>query len=126
MDFTICFTELSKRIPEKSILHLAILNSTRTMQFFNLNSNVQVYSNVGALGIDGCFSTFAGQAAVCDTLAYLLIGDLSFFYDMNAASLRSIGKNVRIILVNNGGGSEFHFFMGRKNIPTIDQYICAE
>lgn len=118
--------ELSKRIPEKSILHLAILNSTRTMQFFNLNSNVQVYSNVGALGIDGCFSTFAGQAAVCDTLAYLLIGDLSFFYDMNAASLRSIGKNVRIILVNNGGGSEFHFFMGRKNIPTIDQYICAE
>lgn len=118
--------ELAKRIPEKSVLHLAILNSTRTMQFFNLNSKIQVYSNVGALGIDGCFSTFAGQAAVCNTMAYLLIGDLSFFYDMNAASIRSIGKNVRVILVNNGGGSEFHFFMGRKNIPTIDEYICAE
>lgn len=118
--------KLSQVIPEDSILHLSILNSTRIMQFFNLNHNVTVYSNVGALGIDGCFSTFAGQAAASDKLAFLLIGDLSFFYDMNAAGLRSIGKNVRIILINNTGGSEFHFFVGKEAIPTIDDYICAK
>ncbi len=118
--------ELAKVIPPNSVLHCAILNSTRMMQFFNLPDNVRFYSNVGALGIDGCFSTFAGQAAATDELAFLLTGDLSFFYDMNAAGLRSISNNVRVIMMNNGGGSEFHFFMGKKNISTIDDYICAE
>ena len=45
---------------------------------------------------------------------------------MNAAGLRSISSNMRIILLNNGGGSEFHFFMGKERIPTINSYICAE
>ncbi len=118
--------QLSKVIPENSILDTAILNSTRVMQFFELAKGVRCYSNVGALGIDGCFSTFAGHAAATNQLAFLVIGDLSFFYDMNAAGLRSIGSNVRVILLNNGGGSEFQFFVGKKNIPTIDSYICAE
>ena len=118
--------ELAKKIPPRSILHCAILNSTRVMQFFDLNPTIRIYSNIGALGIDGCLSTFMGQAAMAQGLAFLLIGDLSFFYDMNAAGLRDVGDNVRIVLLNNGGGSEFHFFMGKKNIPTIDQYICAE
>ena len=118
--------KLASVIPENSVLHLAILNSTRAMQYYKLAKGVQTYSNVGALGIDGCLSTFAGQAASTDELAYLLIGDLSFFYDMNAAGLRSIGPNVRIILLNNGGGSEFHFIMGKEKISTINEYICAE
>lgn len=118
--------QLSKIIPENAVLHLAILNSTRIMQFFELAKGVKTYSNVGTLGIDGCFSTFAGQAATTNELAFLLIGDLSFFYDMNAAGLRSISNNVRIILLNNGGGSEFHFFMGKEKISTINDYICAE
>ena len=118
--------ELAKAIPEKSILHCAILNSTRIMQFFNIDPTVRIYSNIGALGIDGCLSTFMGQAVASDGLAFLVIGDLSFFYDMNAAGLRDVGDNVRIVLLNNGGGSEFHFFMGRKNISSIDDYICAE
>ena len=108
------------------MLHLAILNSTRVMQYYNLAKGVRTYSNVGALGIDGCMSTFAGQAAATDELAFLLIGDLSFFYDMNAAGLRSIGANVRIILLNNGGGSEFHFFMGKDKISSLNDYISAE
>lgn len=118
--------KLAQVIPENSVLHLAILNSTRAMQFYPLAKGVRTYSNVGALGIDGCLSTFAGQAAATSGPAFLLIGDLSFFYDMNAAGLRSIGPNVRIILLNNGGGSEFHFIMGKDKISTIDDYICAQ
>lgn len=118
--------KLAPIIPANSVLHLAILNSTRIMQFYKLADGVKTYSNVGALGIDGCMSTFAGQAASTSELAFLIIGDLSFFYDMNAAGLRSIGANVRIILLNNGGGSEFHFFMGKEKIPSINDYVCAE
>ena len=116
---------LAKSIPENSILHLAILNSTRIMQFFKLNPGVRTYSNIGALGIDGCLSTFIGQAVSTDKLAFCLIGDLSFFYDMNAASIRHLSNNARIIMLNNGGGSEFHFFMGKEKIPTINKYISV-
>lgn len=119
-------SQLAKVIPKNSVLHLAILNSTRIMQFFPLAEGVKTYSNVGGLGIDGCLSTFAGQAASTDELSYLVIGDLSFFYDMNAAGLRDIGPNVRIILLNNCGGSEFHFFMGKEKISTLNDYISAE
>lgn len=118
--------KLAEIIPASSLLHLAILNSTRIMQFFKLAKGVKTYSNIGTLGIDGCFSTFAGQAASTENLAFLVIGDLSFFYDMNAAGIRNVGPNVRIILLNNGGGSEFHFFMGKEKINSINDYICAE
>lgn len=118
--------KLSKIIPENSILHLAILNSTRIMQFFELAKGVSTYCNVGALGIDGCLSTFMGHAAVSDELAFLVIGDLSFFYDMNAAGIKHLDKNVRIVLLNNGGGSEFQFFLKKKDIPTLNENICAE
>ena len=44
-----------------------------------------------------------------DTPSYLIIGDLSFFYGMNALRSRHIGNNVRILLLNNRGGEEFYY-----------------
>jgi 2-succinyl-5-enolpyruvyl-6-hydroxy-3-cyclohexene-1-carboxylate synthase len=116
---------LAKHIPADSLLHLSILNSTRHMQFFDLDKSIRVYSNIGALGIDGTMSSFMGQAAVSDRLAFLMIGDLSFFYDMNSAGIKHVGRNVRILLVNNSGAAEFHFYIGEKNIPTLDEYISV-
>jgi len=118
--------ELAKRIPEDSVLHLSILNSTRQMQYFSLPAGVEVFSNVGALGIDGSMSTFIGQAAAADRLCFLLIGDLSFFYDMNSVWIRHVGKNVRIIVVNNGGGGEFHHSHGEKAYPRINEHISVK
>lgn len=118
--------KLSSIIPKNSILHLAILNSTRIMQFFELAQGVCTHSNVGALGIDGCLSTFMGHSVVTEELAFLVIGDLSFFYDMNAAGIKHLDKNVRIVLLNNGGGAEFQFFLNKKDIPTLNENICAE
>lgn len=117
--------KLSEIIPANSVLHLAILNSTRIMQFFRLNEGIRTYSNIGALGIDGCLSSFVGQASATKDLAFCLIGDLSFFYDMNAASIRHLSNNARIILLNNGGAAEFHFFMGKEKIPTINKHISV-
>lgn len=116
--------KLATVIPENSILHTAILNSTRVMQYCKLAKGVKTYSNIGALGIDGCFSTFAGQAAATNQLAFLIIGDLSFFYDMNAATIRTLSNNVRIVLLNNSGGAEFHVY--DHNVKEIDEFVCAE
>ena len=117
--------ELSKVIPQNSILHLAILNSTRLMQYFNLQNGIKTYSNFGALGIDGCLSTFMGQAYSTDHLAFCLLGDLSFFYDMNAAGIIHRKNNIRIILLNNQGAGEFYFTMGKERFDTIDRHIAA-
>lgn len=98
------------RIPSESLLHLSINNAIRITNFFKLQPHVKVYANIGTHGIDGCLPSFLGQAvADSDTPSFLVIGDLSFFYGMNALRSRHIGKNVRILLLNNHGGEEFYY-----------------
>ena len=59
---------------------------------------------MGTNGIDGCTSTFLGQCAVVkDRLCFLLVGDLSFFYDMNSIWNKELSSYIRILLVNNNG-----------------------
>ncbi|MCA6038043.1 2-succinyl-5-enolpyruvyl-6-hydroxy-3-cyclohexene-1-carboxylic-acid synthase [Bacteroides thetaiotaomicron] len=98
-----------ENIPSKSILHLSINSSIRITNFFKLQPDVKVYANIGTYGIDGCLSSFLGQASVLSGLSFLIIGDLSFFYDMNALRLRNIDNNVRILMINNHGGEEFYY-----------------
>lgn len=98
-----------KSIPEHSTLHLSINDSIRITNFFNLNKNVKVYANIGTFGIDGCLSSFVGQSNGASDLCFLVIGDLAFFYDMNALRIKHIGNNLRILMINNHGGEEFHF-----------------
>lgn len=117
--------QLSKMIPKNSLLHLGILNSTRQMQFFDLDESIQVDSNIGAYGIDGTLSTFLGQSLISDNLCYLILGDLSFLYDMNAIRVKHIKNNIRIVVVNNHGGGEFYYTMG-KLIDTIDLHTSAK
>lgn len=117
--------KMAEKIPQHSLLHLSILNSTRIMQMFELKKDITVYSNVGTDGIDGSMSTFYGQAAVTDRECYLVIGDLSFFYDMNSVGIRGIKNNAHILLINNQGGAEFYFSMGPQRLPNIDLHISA-
>ena len=117
--------EFAKLIPNNSVLHLSILNATRQMQFFELDKSIRVYSNVNAFGIDGCLPTFMGQAYATNELAFIVIGDLSFFYGMNALGIKHIKNNVRVLMINNGGGAEFHIQPDANNIPSIDWHIGA-
>lgn len=99
-----------EKIQENSILHLSINDSIRIANYFKTSKGVKTYANIGTHGIDGCMSSFLGQAnGNPNKKAYLIIGDLAFFYDMNSLKINSIPKNVRILLVNNHGGSEFYF-----------------
>ena len=98
-----------EKIPSNSVLHLSINDSIRITNFFKLHNNVETYANIGTHGIDGCLSSFLGQAMASQRNSFLVIGDLAFFYDMNALRIKNIGKNVHILLINNHGGSEFYF-----------------
>lgn len=120
--------QLTEKLPEKSVLHLGILNSLRSWNYFDLPKSIECYSNVGGFGIDGILSTLVG-AALCNKnkMYYAVIGDLAFFYDLNALGNRHIGNNVRILLINNGRGVEFRNYnnQGAEFGEDADLYIAA-
>lgn len=92
------------QIPKNSFLHLGVGQSFFDVRRQTIDPSVEVYCNMGTNGIDGCTSTFMGQCAVTkDKLCFLIVGDLSFFYDMNAIWNKPLSSNMRILLVNNNG-----------------------
>jgi 2-succinyl-5-enolpyruvyl-6-hydroxy-3-cyclohexene-1-carboxylate synthase len=99
---------LSPQLPSYSSIHLGILNTLRSWNFFGLPQNVYSNVNVGGFGIDGGVSSLIGASlANPEKLFFGIIGDLAFFYDLNVLGNRHIGNNVRILLINNGIGTEF-------------------
>ena len=118
--------KLMNNLPKNSILNLGNSTTIRIAQYFDIDKSIQVYCNRGVNGIDGCMSTFIGQSCVTDKLSFLIIGDLTFFYDMNALWNRYIGNNIRIMLLNNSGAALFHFNQGLKKYPTLNENIAAE
>ena len=102
---------LHDKLPANSEIHFGILNSLRSWNLHKLPEGVRSNSNVGGFGIDGCMSSMIGASLVNpDKIYYLAIGDLAFFYDLNSLGNRHIGKNIRILLVNNGCGAEFNLY----------------
>lgn len=95
-------------LPSNAVLHLGILNSLRSWNFFRIPEGVAAYSNTGGFGIDGCVSALLGASLADPNKIYFgIVGDLAFFYDMNAIGNRHMGSNLRLILINNGCGTEF-------------------
>lgn len=68
-----------------------------------------MFANRGANGIDGVVSAALGASTVVQPM-YLLIGDLSFYHDMNGLLMaKKYQLNLTIIVVNNNGGGIFSF-----------------
>ena len=103
-----CAQQMHKKIPSNSVIHFSIYNSLRSWNFFELDDSITTNCNVGGFGIDGPLSTLIGASlASPDRLHYGIVGDLAFFYDLNSLGNRHVGNNLRILLVNNGVGTEF-------------------
>ena len=121
---------LSPRMPNDAVIHFGILNSLRAWNIFPVSDDkkIRTYSNVGGFGIDGALSTLIGSAlSDMRTLHFGVVGDLAFFYDLNALGNRHIGNNLRILLVNNGCGTEFNmsFHPGSQFGGQTNDYIAA-
>lgn len=100
--------QLHGLLPKGSTIHFSIFNTLRSWNFFDLDSSIQSCCNVGGFGIDGAMSTLIGASlATPSKLHFGVVGDLAFFYDMNALGNRHVSSNLRILLINNGKGTEF-------------------
>jgi 2-succinyl-5-enolpyruvyl-6-hydroxy-3-cyclohexene-1-carboxylate synthase len=121
-------SKIAHRIPSSSVVHFGILNSLRSWNFFEMPSSISSSSNVGGFGIDGGISTLVGASlAQKDKLYFGIIGDLAFFYDMNALGNRHVNRNLRILLVNNGRGTEFKNYNHHTSHfgDRADEFIAA-
>lgn len=118
--------QLIRSLPQPCALHLANSSTVRYAQLFALPPQVEVCCNRGVNGIEGSLSTAIGYATASDKLNFIVIGDLSFFYDMNALWNQNYGANVRILLLNNEGGEIFHTLPGMDKTGRSREFITAE
>ena len=119
---------LAPALPDGCVLHFGILNSLRCWNYFDVPPSIETASNVGGFGIDGCVSTLIGSSlAAPDRLHFGVFGDLAFFYDLNSLGNRHVAGNLRILLVNNGGGGEFKLnsHIGAQFGHQTNEYIAA-
>ncbi|EUJ29550.1 2-succinyl-5-enolpyruvyl-6-hydroxy-3-cyclohexene-1-carboxylic-acid synthase [Listeria cornellensis] len=103
--------ELREWIPEKAGLFIGNSMPIRDVDtyFAQVDKQVRMLANRGANGIDGVVSSALG-ASLTEQPMYLLIGDLSFYHDMNGLLMaKKYGLNLTIIVVNNNGGGIFSF-----------------
>ncbi|HEX6385693.1 MAG TPA: thiamine pyrophosphate-dependent enzyme [Anaerolineae bacterium] len=70
---------------------------------------LRAFANRGASGIDGNLSTGLGIGAASDGPLVLVVGDITFYHDMNGLlALKNLGISATIVLLNNNGGGIFH------------------
>lgn len=104
--------ELMSVIPDKSRVFVGNSMPIRDVDtfFFPTDKEVIVHANRGVSGIDGTVSSALGVAASTDQPVTLVIGDLSFYHDLNSLfAAKHYQLNITILLINNNGGGIFSF-----------------
>ena len=102
---------LMDQLPDHSSLYVGNSMAIRDVDtFYQTNSKqIELLANRGVNGIDGMVSSALGAAASGRKVT-LLLGDLSFFHDMNGLlTAKHYAIDITILLVNNNGGGIFSF-----------------
>ena len=121
------FETILDYLPEMSHLHMANSSVVRYCQLFDPIKSIQYWSNRGTSGIDGSSSTACGASVIKkDDLHLLITGDVSFLYDINAFWNHYLQPNLRIVLINNGGGGIFKIIPGPASSNQLEKYFEAK
>ncbi|GGF32914.1 2-succinyl-5-enolpyruvyl-6-hydroxy-3-cyclohexene-1-carboxylate synthase [Halobacillus andaensis] len=114
---------LSEAIPEESNLFVGNSMPVREVDNFFAASpkKINIMANRGANGIDGVVSTALGAAAHGKNTT-LLLGDLSFFHDLNGLLIAKQKKiNITIVVINNDGGGIFSYLPQASNSEHFEE-----
>jgi len=103
---------LSELLPDGAVLYAGNSMPVRDLDTF-LPSGARALrclSNRGANGIDGVVSSALGASAAGTGPVVLVIGDISFYHDLNGLlAARRHQLDVLVVLINNDGGGIFSF-----------------
>ncbi len=119
------FEKILAGLPHNSIVHLSNSTPVRYNQLFRMRSDLKYMSNRGTSGIDGVVSTAAGTAYAARETTTLITGDLAFFYDSNGLWNQYLVPELKIIMINNGGGGIFRFIEGPDDMPALEKHFEA-
>ncbi|HEY4602227.1 MAG TPA: 2-succinyl-5-enolpyruvyl-6-hydroxy-3-cyclohexene-1-carboxylic-acid synthase [Cerasibacillus sp.] len=100
-----------EELPNRTILFVGNSMAIRDVDTFLMTNSKQIslLANRGANGIDGVVSSSIGAAATRRRVT-LLIGDLSFYHDLNGLlAAKHYELDMTIVLMNNNGGGIFSF-----------------
>ncbi len=108
------FTELADLLVDDTTLYVGNSMPVRDLDtFFHCTGErIHIMGNRGTNGIDGVVSSALGASAAAgrNKPTILVVGDLSFFHDLNGLlAARLHGLNLTIVLINNDGGGIFSF-----------------
>ncbi|MEQ9187888.1 MAG: 2-succinyl-5-enolpyruvyl-6-hydroxy-3-cyclohexene-1-carboxylic-acid synthase [Cryomorphaceae bacterium] len=117
------FERILDYLPDGSVLQMGNSSVVRYIQLFNQIRGVRYFGNRGVSGIEGCTSTSVGAALGTDALTVLVSGDQAFRYDANALGVNEGRDNLRVIVINNGGGNIFRIIDGPSNHKASEAFI---
>ncbi|MCP6683062.1 2-succinyl-5-enolpyruvyl-6-hydroxy-3-cyclohexene-1-carboxylic-acid synthase [Bacillus nakamurai] len=106
------YRQLQHLVPENSSLFVGNSMPIRDVDTFfeKQDRSFRVYANRGANGIDGVVSSAMGLCEGTQAPVTLVIGDLSFYHDLNGLlAAKKLGIPLTVILINNDGGGIFSF-----------------
>jgi len=122
--------QLLQCIPDNSLIFSGNSMAIRDFDTFITHTNqhgkqLDFFANRGCSGIDGNISTFLGLLAKAEQhYGVALLGDLSFYHDMNALliakQLSQQNFNATIIIINNNGGGIFNY-LPQKQLTDFEQ-----
>lgn len=85
---------------------------------------LRLIANRGANGIDGVTSTALGVAAASAGPVVLVIGDLSFYHDLNGLwAAKRHALDLTVVLVNNNGGGIFHYLPQAEHPGVFEEWF---
>lgn len=117
------FEGVLEALPQGTNLQMGNSSAVRYVLLFPQREDVIYNSNRGVAGIDGCTSTAVGAAIVNHRPTTVITGDISFFYDSNAFWNNRLPENLRVILINNGGGNIFRIIPGPDTTNQLADYF---
>lgn len=119
---------LLNSISENSNIVVGNSLPVRDVDFFasKKNKHINIFENRGASGIDGMISTALGIAKSTNRITYLLIGDLSFYHDLNSLLIaKEFEIPLKIILINNNGAAIFNHLPISDYNTIFEKYFIA-
>lgn len=108
--------------PYHTVIHLGNSSTIRNSQLLPVRADLEYYSNRGTSGIDGSLSSAVGAAMVSDRHHLLLLGDLSFVYDSNALWNSGFPDNLKVVVLNDGGGGIFRLLDGPEEMDFFEEF----
>jgi 2-succinyl-5-enolpyruvyl-6-hydroxy-3-cyclohexene-1-carboxylate synthase len=105
--------KLQNSLPEESIVYLG---NSLVVRFFELvqRKPFKIMGSRGVNGIDGQLATAIGIALGTTEDVLCILGDMTTLYDLS--SLREMPTNLKLVIMNNGGGRIFDMLKLDKRI----------